>query len=226
MVPLRLFRCKSLQHNEAHRGECQRTPQKMTRGKIHSQEVQRCELPNFSGNGSMQAVLPQSPTVKKKKIRQISSNDNTQNSPTVGSTMWASQPQWEWFHSGRSDSNTCNQRSPQWMTQKPTTGQNSLTTRLMIWASKSEGMVPLKLFSDNALQQKKPKESQKQPITATSKIHWHIRQSCQPPYLSGNGSTQAILKQPSTAKDALSVNYPKDDKKHNSLTDRSKMTAS
>jgi len=37
-------------------------PQKKTRGKIHSQPVQRCEPPNLSGNGSTQAVLIQSPT--------------------------------------------------------------------------------------------------------------------------------------------------------------------
>jgi len=47
----------------------QKHPQKMTRGKIHSQCGQRCEHPNLSGNGSTQAVRRQIPTANRSPTR-------------------------------------------------------------------------------------------------------------------------------------------------------------
>ena len=70
MVPLRLVLNNALQQKEAHQSECHRKPPKMkTRGKIHSQPVQRSEHPNLSGNGSTQAVRLQSSGGRKKPQR-------------------------------------------------------------------------------------------------------------------------------------------------------------
>jgi len=181
MVPLRLFRCKSLQHNEAHRGECQRTPQKMTRGKIHSQEVQRCELPNFSGNGSMQAVLPQSPTVKKKE-----------DSPDILKWQYA-----KFTHSRVND----------------------------VGIPTSVGMVPLRTFWFKYLQPKKPtvndtKTDNRAKFTYNAVNDLSIQ-------IWGNGSTQAVLRQCPTAKEAQGVTETANNcNKQNSLTYSSKLSAS
>ena len=82
------------------------TPQKKTRGKIHSQVGQRCEHPNLSGNGSTEAVLTQSPTANRSPESQLpqkhspKKDDKRQNSLTDRSKMRASQSQWGWFRSG------------------------------------------------------------------------------------------------------------------------------